>query len=80
MRRERLARQLAVERVNGVQGLEREQVHRDRRAVLLEREQVVPVVDDVRVRGATAQALDARVVLRRIPIHGEELPPRFVVR
>ncbi len=72
MRRERSARQLAVERVGRRDRLERQQVQRRRRAVLFQREQVVAVIDDVRVGRAAAQAFDARVVHRRIAVHREQ--------
>ena len=72
MRRERLARQLAVERVGRHHRLERQQVQRRRRAVLFQREQVIAVIDDVRVGRAAAQALDAGVVHRRIAVHREQ--------
>ena len=62
VRGEGLARQLAVERVDGIERLERVQVQRDRRAVFLQREQQVLVLDDVRVGGAAAQPLHARIV------------------
>ena len=80
MRGEGLALQLTVERVARDQRLERQQVQRARRAVLLQGEQIVLVIHDVRVRGAAAHALRARVVRDGLRYIGNSLRPRFFVR
>ena len=63
MGRERLARQFSIKGVVRHNGIECQQIECGRRAVFLEREQQLAVVDNVRVGGAAAQASDARVIL-----------------
>src|SRR5690606_20059698 len=60
--------------------LERIDVERARRAVFLEREDIVLEVQHVRIGRAAAQALDARIVERRIAVHREKISPGLVLR
>jgi hypothetical protein len=80
MRREGLALQPTVEGVVIVHGLEGQRIERDRRAVLLHRQEALVVIENLRVRGAAAQTRDARIIGGRIAIHAEQRAARRVLR
>ncbi len=75
-----LAFQAPAEGVVVVEGLERERIEHHRRTVLLHREELAVMIENLGVGGAAAEFLDARVVGQRIAVHAEERAPRGMLR
>ena len=63
-----------------VGGLQRDGIHRHRRGILLHREQLLVVVDDLGVGGAARQALHRGIVGAGVAVHAEQRAPRRVLR
>ncbi len=69
----------AAEGVVVVGGLQRQGIHRHRRGVLLHREQLAVVIDDLGVGRAAAEPLDRGIVGGRIAVHAEQRTARLVL-
>ena len=57
-----------IECVVRLNGLESQKIERRRRAVFLEREKIIPVIDDVRICSAATQSGNARIIHVRVAV------------